>query len=382
MVKSLSILGSTGSIGTQTLQVVRAFGVGVSSLTARKNIKLLEEQAREFKPSLVAVTDENAARELKISLADTDIKVLSGEEGVLEAASVESADTAVSALVGTAGIAPTLAAIDSGKNIALANKETLVCAGAEVCRRAKEKGVALLPVDSEHSAIFQCLNASCNKDRELSRIILTASGGPFFGKSREELSSVTVSDALKHPNWSMGAKVTIDSASLMNKGLEFIEAMWLFGVSPDMIDIVVHRESIIHSMVEFRDTSVIAQLGTPDMRTPIAYALSYPERYDFGGKPLDFRELSKLSFALPDTETFKCLALALSAARRGGSAGAVLNGANEAAVELFLGGKIAFLDIAEFVGRALSDVPIKDAPSFAEVLEADAAAKAAVYSYV
>ncbi len=380
MVKNLSVLGSTGSIGTQTLDVARAHGIEVSAIVARKNIKLLEEQAREFKPRLVVASEESAAKQLKIALADTPCRVLSGQTGIEEAASIEEADTVMSALVGMAGIRPTLCAIESGKNVALANKETLVCAGAMVMEKARLKGVQIIPVDSEHSAIFQSLHASCNVNRELRRIILTASGGPFFGKSSDELANVTVKEALNHPNWSMGAKVTIDSASLMNKGLEFIEAMWLFDVEPSKIDIVVHRESIIHSMVEFCDSSVIAQLGTPDMRTPISFALTYPERYDFGGKSIDFTALKSLSFAAPDKETFKCLSLALCAAERGGTAGAVLNGANEAAVDLFLNSKIKFLEIADYIERAEKRVGHIEAPTLEDVINASASAMETVYS--
>ena len=380
MVKNLSILGSTGSIGTQTLDVARTLGINITAIAANRNIKLLEEQAREFSPKLVAVADETLAKELKIKLCDTFCKVVSGREGILAAAEEESADTVMSSLVGMAGIEPTLRAIAAGKDIALANKETLVCAGESVMGAAREKGVKIIPVDSEHSAIFQSLLSSSYPERELRRIILTASGGPFYGKKREELENVTVDDALNHPNWSMGAKVTIDSASLMNKGLEFIEAMWLFGLKPDNIDIVVHRESIIHSMVEFCDGAVIAQLGTPDMRTPISLALTFPERKDFGGKCLDFTTLKSLSFGLPDTETFRCLALALAAARRGGTAGAVLNGANEAAVDLFLKSKIKFIEIAEYIEKAQAMVGIKDSPSLEEVISASEAARDAVYS--
>lgn len=382
MVQNLSILGSTGSIGTQTLSVAEALGIKISALAANRNIKFLEEQARKFAPSFVAVADEAAAKDLKIKLSDTSCKVFSGFEGVLEVASCKEADTVMSSLVGMAGIEPTLAAISEGKDVALANKETLVCAGEIVMNRAKEKGVKIIPVDSEHSAIFQSLHASCAPSRELKRIILTASGGPFFGKTREELGSVSVAEALNHPNWSMGAKVTIDSASLMNKGLEFIEAMWLFGVKPDEIDIVVHRESVIHSMVEFCDGAIIAQLGTPDMRTPISFALTYPERMNFGGDYLDFTKLTKLSFGLPDMDTFRCLALALLAARRGGTAGAVLNGANEAAVDLFLNGKIKFLEIPEYIERANDVIGFKDNPALCDVIAASANARDAVYSMI
>ena len=382
MVKNLSILGSTGSIGTQTLDVAKTLGISITAIAANRNIKLLEEQAREFSPKLVAVADGRAARELKISLADTSCRVVSGCEGILAAAEEETADTVMSSLVGMAGIEPTLRAIAAGKDIALANKETLVCAGESVMNAAKEKGVSIIPVDSEHSAIFQSMLSSKYPKRELRRIILTASGGPFYGKKKEELANVTVADALNHPNWSMGAKVTIDSASLMNKGLEFIEAMWLFGLSPENIDIVVHRESIIHSMVEFCDGAVIAQLGTPDMRTPISLALTYPERKDFGGKYLDFTTLKSLSFGIPDTETFRCLALALDAAREGGTAGAILNGANEAAVDLFLNSKINFLEIAEYIERAREIIKVKKNPSLEDVISASENARDVVYSMI
>ena len=382
MVKNLSILGSTGSIGTQTLDVAKTLGISITAIAANRNIKLLEEQAREFSPKLVAVADGRAARELKISLADTSCRVVSGREGILAAAEEETADTVMSSLVGMAGIEPTLRAIAAGKDIALANKETLVCAGESVMNAAKEKGVSIIPVDSEHSAIFQSMLSSKYPKRELRRIILTASGGPFYGKKKEELANVTVADALNHPNWSMGAKVTIDSASLMNKGLEFIEAMWLFGLSPENIDIVVHRESIIHSMVEFCDGAVIAQLGTPDMRTPISLALTYPERKDFGGKYLDFTTLKSLSFGIPDTETFRCLALALDAAREGGTAGAILNGANEAAVDLFLNSKINFLEIAEYIERAREIIKVKKNPSLEDVISASENARDVVYSMI
>lgn len=382
MVSKLSVLGSTGSIGTQTLDVARALGMKVSAIAANRNIKLLEEQAREFSPGIVAVADEAAAKELKVALSDTKCKVSGGRSAVLEAAACSEADTVMSSLVGMAGIEPTLCAIEAGKDIALANKETLVCAGEIVMRRAKEKNVKVIPVDSEHSAIFQSLHASVAPHRELTRIILTASGGPFLGKKRDELENVTVEQALRHPNWSMGAKVTIDSASLMNKGLEFMEAMWLFDLDPSQIDIVVHRESIIHSMVEFRDGAIIAQLGTPDMRTPISFALTYPERKDFGGEYIDFTKLSSLSFALPDTESFRCLALALSAAKRGGTAGALLNGANEAAVDLFLNSKIKFLEIADYIERATSAVGVSDNPTLTDVISASENARDAVYSMI
>ena len=346
----------------------------MAALTAHHNIDLLEQQARAFHPILAAAADPTAAAALASRLSDTDIQVLGGEEGISTAAALPQADTAVTALVGIAGLAPTLAAIDSGKRIALANKETLVCAGPLVMARAKEKGAEIVPVDSEHSAIFQSLQGSHHK--ELKRILLTASGGPFFGKTREELAQVTPANALKHPNWSMGAKVTIDSATLMNKGLELLEAMSLFSVPPEQITILVHRESIVHSAVEYCDNSVIAQLGAPDMRLPIQYALSWPDRVPGPADTLDLFTAGHLTFAKPDLETFRCLALAIRAAKEGGTAPAILNGANEVAVARFLAGDIGFLDIARVVEHALDAVP--RAPLTLEaVLAADQAARAA-----
>lgn len=372
--RTLSVLGSTGSIGTQTLEVAASCGHRVAALTAHHNIDLLEQQARAFHPILAAAADPTAAAALASRLSDTDIQVLAGEEGILAAAALPQADTAVTALVGIAGLAPTLAAIDSGKRIALANKETLVCAGPLVMARAKEKGAEIVPVDSEHSAIFQSLQGSHHK--ELKRILLTASGGPFFGKTREELAQVTPASALKHPNWSMGAKVTIDSATLMNKGLELLEAMSLFSVPPELITILVHRESIVHSAVEYCDNSVIAQLGAPDMRLPIQYALSWPDRVEGPADTLDLFAAGHLTFAKPDLETFHCLALAIRAAKEGGTAPAILNGANEVAVARFLAGDIGFLDIARVVEHALDTVP--RAPLTLEaVYAADQAARAA-----
>lgn len=372
--RTLSVLGSTGSIGTQTLEVAASCGHRVAALTAHHNIDLLEQQARAFHPILAAAADPTAAAALASRLSDTDIQVLGGEEGISTAAALPQADTAVTALVGIAGLAPTLAAIDSGKRIALANKETLVCAGPLVMARAKEKGAEIVPVDSEHSAIFQSLQGSHHK--ELKRILLTASGGPFFGKTREELAQVTPANALKHPNWSMGAKVTIDSATLMNKGLELLEAMSLFSVPPEQITILVHRESIVHSAVEYCDNSVIAQLGAPDMRLPIQYALSWPDRVPGPADTLDLFTAGHLTFAKPDLETFRCLALAIRAAKEGGTAPAILNGANEVAMARFLAGDIGFLDIARVVEYALDAVP--RAPLTLEaVLAADQAARAA-----
>lgn len=376
--RSLAILGSTGSIGTQTLEVAASCGHRVAALTARHNIDLLEQQARTFHPILAAAADPTAAAALASRLADTDIRVLAGEEGILEAARLPQADTAVTALVGIAGLAPTLAAIDSGKRIALANKETLVCAGPLVMARAKEAGAEIVPVDSEHSAIFQSLQGSHGK--ELKRILLTASGGPFFGWSRDELASVTPDRALKHPNWSMGAKVTIDSATLMNKGLELLEAMSLFQVPPEKIQILVHRESILHSAVEYCDNSVIAQLGAPDMRLPIQYALSWPERTPGPSEPLDLLRIGTLTFYPPDLEAFPCLALAIRAAKEGGTAPAILNGANEVAVARFLQEEIGFLDIPRVVQAALDTVPRAKELTLASIYAADQAARAAAES--
>lgn len=376
--KELSILGSTGSIGTQTISLLREFGIHPCALTTNRNVKLLEEQAREFHPQLVVAHDEAAARELKIRLADTDIRVDSGMDGLVSAASMPESECVLTAVVGMVGLLPTLAAIDAGKDIALANKETLVCAGELVTARAKKANVKLLPVDSEHSAIFQCLRGG--EQREVKKLLLTASGGPFFGKSKAELQTVTLEQALKHPNWAMGSKITIDSASLMNKGLEFIEAMWLFGVSPDQIEVVVHRESIIHSMVEFCDGAILAQLGTPDMKLPIAYALNYPNRIPFEGKPLDFKTISQMTFAQPDLEAFPCLGYAMQAARVGKTAGAVLNGANEAAVALFLEKKIHFSQIGESVGSAMETITLQENPTLEHVLAADRAAREHIYS--
>ena len=372
MKRTISILGSTGSIGTQSLEVAAACGIRVAALTANRSVDLLEQQARQFHPVIVAAADPTAAASLKERLADTDILVLSGEEGIHAAASIPQADTVITALVGIAGLRPTLTAIDAGKRIALANKETLVCAGPLVMDRAREKGAEIVPVDSEHSAIFQSLQGSHHG--EIHRILLTASGGPFYGWSREELAGVTPERALKHPNWSMGAKVTIDSATLMNKGLELLEAMSLFDVAPDQVEILVHRESIVHSAVEYCDRSVIAQLGAPDMRLPIQYALTWPDRVVGPADPLDLFQVGKLSFARPDLETFRCLALAIRSAKTGGTAPAVMNGANEVAVAKFLAGEIGFLDIPRAVEAALDSVPRKKL-TLEAVFEADRMAR-------
>ncbi len=366
--KELIILGSTGSIGTQSLEVAKRQGYRVTGLVAGGNIELLEKQARQWSPEIVAVFNEEKAKDLKIKLADTDVKVLAGSDGVCEVASGRG-DTVINAIVGIAGLKPTLSAIEEGKTIALANKETLVTGGELVNKKAKEKGVKILPVDSEHSAIFQSLQGA--PEKSLKKILLTASGGPFFGKTRKDLENVTVKEALNHPNWSMGAKITIDSATLMNKGLEVIEAVHLFGISANNIEVLVHRQSIIHSGVELSDGAVIAQLGTPDMRLPIQYALTYPERSDYAFEHLSLSDVGALTFEKPDMETFKCLPLCIKAINEGGLAPTAVNGANEEAVKLFLEGKIKFLQIADFVEKALLSVNNKKEFTLDDILETD-----------
>ena len=370
MTENLSILGSTGSIGKQSLDVCRKCGYGVKALTAFSSVDEIEKQAREFKPEKVALVDEKAAADLKIKLADTDIKVLGGMDGVCECAEIQSADTVLNSVVGMAGLKPTLTAIYAGKKIALANKETLVAGGQLVMSEAKKHGVEILPVDSEHSAIFQCLQGKPT-NKALKKIILTASGGPFFGKTADELRDVTVEKALKHPNWSMGAKITIDSATMMNKGLELIEAVWLFSVKPDDVDIVVHRESIVHSAVEYDDNSVIAQLGLPDMRIPIQYALTYPERFESPVGELSLSQIGKLTFFEPDYETFRCINLCRKAINMGGLYPAAENSANEQANLMFRQGKIGFLDIADRVEAVLEKTPHYDNYTFEDILEID-----------
>lgn len=370
MTENLSILGSTGSIGKQSLDVCRKCGYGVKALTAFSSVDEIEKQAREFKPEKVALVDEKAAADLKIKLADTDIKVLGGMDGVCECAEIQSADTVLNSVVGMAGLKPTLTAIYAGQKIALANKETLVAGGQLVMSEAKKHGVEILPVDSEHSAIFQCLQGKPT-NKALKKIILTASGGPFFGKTAEELRDVTVEKALKHPNWSMGAKITIDSATMMNKGLELIEAVWLFSVKPDDVDIVVHRESIVHSAVEYDDNSVIAQLGLPDMRIPIQYALTYPERFESPVGELSLSQIGKLTFFEPDYETFRCINLCRKAINMGGLYPAAVNSANEQANLMFRQGKIGFLDIADRVEAVLEKTPHYDNYTFEDILEID-----------
>ena len=371
--KNIVILGSTGSIGTQTIDVLDSIEAQVCAISVNTNIQRAEQQARALHPSLVAVYNEEKAKELKTKLADTDIRVVSGMDGLIEAATLPEADVVVTAVVGMVGLLPTMAAIEAGKAIALANKETLVCAGQIVMRAAREKGVPILPVDSEHSAIFQCLQGAAGN--RINRILLTASGGPFFGMSREQMRHVTKEQALHHPNWSMGAKITIDSASMMNKGLELIEAMWLYDVEPDDIDIVVHRESIVHSAVEFEDGSVIAQMGNPDMRLPIQYALTYPERVPCKVPPLDLPRRHNLTFFAPDEEAFPTVGLARRAAAARGNLGAIMNGANEAAVELFLHDKIPFYRIPELVQAAMDNVEYLPEITIEDVLASDRAAR-------
>lgn len=371
--KMIAVLGSTGSIGTQTLDVVDKEGdIGVYSLTGHSNLKLLEEQIRKYRPVLACVTDEKRAAELKLAVADTSTKVLAGIEGAEECAAAPQVDMAVTAIVGIAGLRPTIAAIRAGKDIALANKETLVTAGGIVMPLAKRHGVKIVPVDSEHSAIFQSIS---NQGKFLKRILITASGGPFFGMTREQLRGKTRFDALKHPNWTMGAKITIDSATLVNKGLEIIEAMHLFGVGVDAITPVVHRESIIHSMVEFTDGSVIGQLGVPDMRLPIAYALTYPERRLPVTEPLDLVKVGRLTFYDIDNETFPAVLLAKKAAEIGGTMPAVLNGANEEAVAAFLKDECGFLDITELIARAMQRHKPVLQPNLEDIAAADAEAR-------
>ena len=373
MVHSISILGCTGSIGRQTVDVAEHMGMPVAALAASRSVKLLEEQARRLKPKLCAVYDESAARDFKIAVADTDIKVVSGIEGLIEAATLDAADCVVTAVSGAIGLKPTLAAIDARKRIALANKETLVCAGELVMRRAKERGAEIVPVDSEHSAIFQCLMG--RGAGELKKLLLTGSGGPFRGIPRAALEDVTPAQAVKHPNWKMGAKISVDSATMMNKGLEFIEAMHLFSVTPDDIQVVIHPQSVIHSMVELVDGTVIAQLGAQDMRLPIQLALSYPERVDAISDTLDFYTLGELSFFAPDLENTPCLSLAMDAARTGGTAACVMSAANEEAVHMFLDGRLGYNRIYDCAAAAVEAVGVVHDADLDAILEADAAAR-------
>lgn len=378
MTESLSLLGSTGSVGTQTLAVCRARNLPVAALTANRNTDLLEQQIREFHPAKAALLDETAAADLKLRIADMDTRVLSGISGVCECAADTEADTVFNAIVGIAGLVPTLDAIHADKKIALANKESLVAGGQLVMDAVQQRGVPLLPVDSEHSAIWQCLQAAPKQDRALKKILLTASGGPFFGKTRAELEHVTVQQALQHPNWSMGAKITIDSATLMNKGLEIIEACWLFGVREDQIEVLVHRESILHSAIQFEDNAVIGQLGVPDMAIPIQYALTYPERLPSPAAELDLTELASLHFAKPDMETFDCLAICREAIRRGGLYPTAANSANEQANSLFRAGRISFLEIGELVAEAMDACHSQETFTLSDVLAADREARETV----
>ncbi len=370
MAKNISILGSTGSIGTQTLDVVREIGgIGVKAITANKNIDLLEKQIREFKPDLAAVMDEEAADILRNRVKDCPVKILSGIEGLIEAAVYEKSDTVVTSVVGNIGIVPTFEAIKAGKDIALANKETLVSAGELIIKAVEKYGVKIYPVDSEHSAIFQCLRG--NEGNKIRRILLTASGGPFRGRTRDELVNVRAEDALKHPNWNMGKKVTIDSASLMNKGLEVIEAKWLFGVGVDDIEVLIHPQSIVHSAVEYEDGAIIAQMGEPDMKVPIQYALTYPKRVKNSFPKIDFAKRNSLTFEKPDMDTFKCLSLAYRAIKTGGTLPTVMNGANEIAVSAFLENKIGFLDIADIIEKTMDSYTVKYDYTVEDLVDAD-----------
>ena len=377
MSKSISVLGSTGSIGRQTLQVAEELGLRVTALTAGRQIDLLEQQARQFRPCLAAVYEESAARELRERLRGLPIEVMSGMEGLVAAAELAEADTVVTAVMGSVGLEPTLAAIRKKKRIALANKETLVCAGELVMAETKKYGAEIVPVDSEHSAIFQSLQG-CKDKGEIKRLLLTCSGGPFFGRTFAELEHMTAADALRHPNWTMGAKITIDSATLMNKGLEIIEAMRLYGLPLAQVEAVIHRQSIVHSLVEFRDGAMLAQLGTPDMKLPIRYALTYPYRTQTPDRTRELLAGGALTLSGPDEEAFPCLRIAKECAAAGGTACAIMNGANEVAVAQFLRGEIGFNDIPRRVEQALSRVAVKYQPSLGDILEADRSGREAV----
>lgn len=379
MTKQLVILGSTGSIGRQTLDVARHLPVRIRALAAGSNVELLAQQCREYRPDVAVMATAQAAGELRERLDGQSIEILVGEEGMIEAAQLPGADTVITSVVGMLGLRPTLAAIRAGKRIGLANKETMVCAGSLVMAEAARYGAEIIPVDSEHSAIFQCL-LGCRDKRQVNKLILTCSGGPFFGMDRAELEKVTVADALRHPNWRMGPKITVDCATLMNKGLEVIEAMHLYSMPLERIEVAIHRQSIVHSLVEFCDGAIMAQLGMPDMRIPIQLALTYPDRMPCPAPALDLFSCAPMSFSRPDTGTFGCLALAIEAAKRGGTACAVMNGANEAAVGLCLRGEIGFTDIETRVRRAMDAVPVTDDPTLEDVLEADRLARAAVLS--
>ncbi|SER60306.1 1-deoxy-D-xylulose-5-phosphate reductoisomerase [Lachnobacterium bovis] len=375
--RNIAILGSTGSIGKQTLEVVEEQGdINVVALSCRGNIDIIEEQIRKFRPKLVCVFDSKKAKELEVAIKDLDVKVRSGMEGLIEVATIKEADIVVSAVVGMLGIRPTIAAIKAKKDIALANKETLVTAGHIIMPLARENGVKILPVDSEHSAIFQSLNGE--NFNKISKILLTASGGPFRGKTLEDLKKVRIEDALNHPNWSMGKKITIDSSTLVNKGLEVMEAKWLFGVDAKQIQVLVHPQSVVHSAVEYEDGAVIAQLGTPDMRLPIQYALYYPLRRNLSGKRLDLFELGQLTFEKPDLDTFKGLALAYDAIEKGGNMPTIFNAANEKAVAMFLNNKIKYLDIVEIIQSSMENVKFIDTPKLEDILMTEKE----TYSYI
>ena len=377
MVNCVTILGSTGSIGRQSLDIVEHLGLRVAALTAGTSVERMAQQCRRFLPELAVMATEEAAVALKEQLPDLAIRISWGEAGLIEAATLDSADCVITAVVGMLGLKPTLAAIRAGKRIGLANKETLVCAGELVMAEAKKHNAEIIPVDSEHSAIFQCLMGSGEK-REVKRLILTCSGGPFYGMTREQAASVTKDDALRHPNWKMGPKITVDCSTLMNKGLEVIEAMRLYGMPLEQVDVVIHRQSIVHSMVEFVDGAVMAQMGAPDMRLPIQLAMTYPERKDCVVDPLDLLACGPLTFAKPDLEVFPCLKLAMDCAKKGGNACAAMNGANEEAVAMFLRDEIGFYDIYELVAKAVGTVPFIQDPTLEDILETDRLARAAV----
>lgn len=377
MVSCVSILGSTGSIGRQSLDIVDHLGIPVAALTAGSRVEQMAQQCRKYRPKLAVMATQEAAEALSALLQDLDIRIAWGEEGLVEAAQIPEADCVITAVVGMVGLKPTLAAIRKGKRIGLANKETLVCAGELVMSEALKYNAQIIPVDSEHSAIFQCLMGAREKG-EIKRIILTCSGGPFYGKSKDALSAVTKADALKHPNWSMGAKITIDCATLMNKGLEVIEAMRLYQLPLEQVDVLIHRQSIIHSMVEFVDGAVMAQLGSPDMRLPIQLAMTYPQRMGTPAEPLDLISCGPLTFSQPDMDAFPCLALARACAKAGGTACPVMNGANEEAVALFLKDEIGFYDIYRLVSKAVDSVPFIQDPTLDQILEADRLARLAV----
>jgi len=380
MNKTVSILGSTGSIGTQSLEVCEKHGLKVAALAAHSSVEALEQQIRKFRPAYACIFNEDKYSDLKCRIKDMDVKLLTGMEGLCTLASLDEADIILNSVVGMVGLLPTLTAIDAGKDIALANKETLVAGGELVMKAAADKGVRIYPVDSEHSAIFQCLQG--NKRSQLSKVILTASGGPFFGKTYEELRSVTKEQALHHPNWDMGNKITIDSATLMNKGLEFIEAKWLFDLEPDQIEIVVHRQSVVHSAVEYDDYSVIAQLGVPDMKIPIQYALLYPDRVSCPTGRLSLTDYGRLTFEKPDIATFKCLGAAIEAIKRGGAYPCLVNSANEEAVKAFLNDEITFIEIGEIVSSVLDKFSPSEITCYDDVMKADSSARDFVREHI